>query len=252
MSYRFCIISSPRSASTFVCQSIVGELRSKFFNDLTIDFGEFYNPVYQTFIVKGQYIPANTVVSEITTQARQKFISSSINQLHYNNNIHCVMKILPKLSLVFSNDYQHQLKILESLNFKFLLVHRNNFFDKILSFVVAKTTNIWHRRFIHGQQLYTEAKSTIPIGPPAQIVVDQNEFINCYHQIAEYDRCCDLYKNVVDVTILDYDNLESNAINNNIPFKSSKKLLKTYDRKYIDFVSNYQELLRLFEDLKNG
>jgi hypothetical protein len=237
MIYRWCIVGEPRCGSHW----LHAKLTPKFGMDEFTNYNLYTNLNHDFYFDEDNYINRRPSDKPTVPLTVEKFIEKRIYQI---KKIHPLQNVK---AILFCNDYSYNyteiIKTLEDRNFKFLLLERD-LFDRALSHCVITTTNFVHRWNI----TYKPLPNPNALGP---ITINISEWINTLfiqYQSTEYRK--KLFLNCEHITIR-YDNLIEDCRTNNIPLRDADPILKTWDVKYEDVVTNIHELREIYDSFVN-
>ena len=127
--HRYCLLGLPRTGSQYIANLLVNTVG-------TVDMSE---PFTENTVCK----LGIDIDNEVTFNSIEERIEYVFNQL---NKIDSNKALVMRLFLVDSiQPYVDDIiKRLVDLNFKFLVIHRENLEHHLLSFLIAVNTNIWH------------------------------------------------------------------------------------------------------------
>lgn len=232
MSERWCIVGEPRSGSHW--------LQEKINSPDAENIDEILNyPMYLEQFHDFHFYPDNFVMrynNNPTAQiTKDEFVKKRIDQ---------IKKINPEQSLkaiLFCNDYDINhtdvIKTLKDCNFKFIILERD-LFDRSISVCILNITQVAHR-FKHSSLSPGDSLHNITINLGTWLSVLFREYRATEHRKK-------LFSNYKFITI-NYENLVDDCKKNGIRLLEEDKILKTWNVKYTDVVTNIDQLRDIYD-----
>ena len=248
---RWCIISGPRSGSTWIEKSI--------YNALVIEdqsaqrLQEIINPgvgLINTF----RLLP-NKKIEFI--ENKRNFLSDKDQLLtfiktiiiHGDNDQALTCRVFPQNNFFSVDEYMNFFKILLNNNFHFINLERN-LFDRAISFYMALETNLWHRvKTAQNQINLTSSPGKNPTVLIEPLSVNIPRFIENYKYLKKDAEIRKYIFTHLPCMNISYENLNEDIQKSMIPFLVDDTFLKTYDQTYQKMIKNYDELLESIKDI---
>lgn len=238
MNNRWCIISGARSGSRYLEDLIFNGLpRTKL--KPSIKLGEFLS---EDFIM---YLDSNGTdifkKQDIASVERREYMDRVLQEIQENDTTSVVTRIFVQPHLISTKTpldlVSAELQKFKNLNFNFIFLQRN-IFDRAISALVAHKTNRWLR--------LKQEKSVWQT-----MTIDSESFI-C--QINYINKQLEITKNLINsvaisCSLVNYETMFQDCLNNNIPMSTESNLVKTYDVPYQKIILNYHELVTAYEKL---
>jgi hypothetical protein len=244
---RFCIITGPRSGSTWLELMIYEALKNKYNN--TVRLGEFFNPGLQEH---ENYTSINGLIEQSATKSiTSDFFKIRLNLLLDNSHSQpAVLRYFPQ-SYYYNYNYTDLLNRIIDVNFRCITLYRN-VLERALSWCLMETTKYIHkfsdRYTINDNNVIRSVKD----------LVEKAVYIDVKHFEVKLNQCIEDHSNIValqkisDAVILNYDTLINDCIINNIPIKEDIYIHKLRTTPNDKIISNYDELIKIYETYTNS
>jgi hypothetical protein len=257
---RYCVLSIPRSGSTWLTSGIFHILRSLrgivnlceynvLMHDNHIYELDDKNYVLQQYTKK---FTAEEIKNVEGTMNVQEFIDNRINLLANSNiNQPLILKYLVwhGFCSVKYNDYDN-IKKLQDANFVVLNLDRNPF-DCAISREVVEHTGIVHcwKNSTNMKYWHTTEGNKYQVDAKPRCVIDTEEFkVNYAEYLMTYNLKQQIASDLKCLTI-SYDNLREDCLINKVPFHYHSHSAKLYDEDYSDIILNYDDLVKIKHDV---
>jgi hypothetical protein len=250
---RYCILSLPRTGSTWLLEGIASHLLSTYTDKNFINLGEFLT---LSINESDKYIKYYTDENKLIQQVKQldkvpenseyvlSFINKRLSILLDGTNQQSII-----LKYMYSNHVDHRINDLENLtkikNHDFTIVNINRDpFESALSYLVSKQTNNWIKSTLWDNkniESVTASSVTIPI----------NYFKITYNIFLRVSKEKQKVTDDLNCVSVNYKSLVQDCIANQIPFEENNNCQKLYNIDYNSIVTNYDEILSLKSDNDN-
>lgn len=241
MHHRWCILGTPRSGSTRFEVSIFEALptlpkgrRVRLAEYLSFEYALFHDTQEHIFM----HLPYD---DPFRVNLRNRVEDLMINRPEYS----FVLRIFFQDWMDIKIDYQSFLTTLQNNNFKFIKLEGRSQFDRTISWAMARSTGVWHRKNVSGQEEYITKGDVSVITPRNKLTIDPVWFKTLLDDTKLYDFHLEKYASQLDHCVVNYDTMTEDCIKYGIPFRSGTLFTKTYDNNYSELIENYQELLDL-------
>jgi hypothetical protein len=245
---RYCIISSPRSGSTWIEFVVFENLKYK--NMKPGRLGEFLHPGVakrEQFVLSenNQIIPGKKErVSD------QELVNDRMSMiLNGDRNQSLTMRLFPQSYSFEFIDYIEFVKKLESCNFKFISLYRD-IFSRAISWAVMDQTSIVHLIKENGRHYHTTVqglKEKTKIDP---ITICPEKFTELLLRVHRDDIDRKIISSAVDAIELNYDTI-SHDIKQLGFVMYDTHMFPVHELPYTKLITNYDQLLDLYQKFKN-
>ena len=246
---RYCVLSLPRTGSTWLLEGIASHLSSTYPDKNFINLGEFFTPsinLHKSEMYTKYYVDKDKLIKKIkqddivleNSEHVVSFINKRLDILLDGSEQQSMI-----LKYMYSNYVDKRINDLENLtkikNHNFTIVNINrDIFESTVSYLVSKQTNIWIKSTLwNNKNIESVTNSSITI-QPSYFKLVYNTFLQVSREkqkIADELKCVNL----------DYKSLVQDCITNKIPFEENNNCQKLYDIDYNTIITNYDEILRL-------
>lgn len=240
MHNRWCIISGPRSGSTWLENSIYEYLKAK--DNIAQKLLEFIhlNNVMLLDSVN------NIRIFEIENRHLNSFDEKLQTAYRLIENANVKQSLTCRVfneNYFTSSEYLDFFLHLQKYGFKFINLERD-LLDRAISLYFAIETGVWHR--IKDSHLSTNTDTKLLVDLPK--IVDYYLFMHKSYILRQQ-----ILNNLPHV-VVNYKTSYQDLKLHNIPFKEDTNLqiLKTYEKPYKDLIINYDEVINMINILKNN
>jgi len=269
---RWCIIGGQRSGSTWLEDVIYNSLRKDFTYYSVVDnvdkiskglrLYEFMNSeVVSKDILNYQLDVDHNIVldsSSFPVRSKEEFINSRLNLIYNVNDIQSlIMRVLPQSKNQDFN-YVDFFKNLKDQKFNLIFLRRNPL-ERSLSWYLMDKTKVMHK-FLSDDpnapvEYYSitsgESRSLNSISTTDPTIIDISVWRTYLEMCIDDDVFIESITSNLDCKIVNYENLEKECRENNIPIRlDNSSVIKLHDKKYEEFLTNYDEVLKVFKDME--
>ena len=241
INHRWCILGAPRTGSTRLEVSIFDALptlpkgrRVRLSEYFSFEYAMFHDTQEHIF----QYLPYD---DPVRINLRNKVEDLIINRPEYS----FVLRIFFQDWMNEKIDYQSFITKLQNNNFKFIKLEGRSQFDRTISWAMARSTGIWHRKSVFGQSEHIVRGDVSFISPDNKLNIDPVWFESLLKDTKLYDSYLEKYASQLDHCVVNYDTMAEDCVAHGIPFNDNTFFIKTYDNNYSELIENYQELFEL-------
>lgn len=242
MNLRYCILTSPRSGSKLLEDTIFRMTFESVTPEVpAIKLGEFLH--YKVH----EYIDTNkkkfSTIKPFDSDERVRFRQEMMDIIENKNNS-MTMRIFPQPwhGIDYLFNFLHTLK---QNGFVFVYLERN-LFDRVISLSVAQKTNLWVRL-----KNFTQTQKHIQISENNKIHLDTEEVLIEMKALMDTDSLLDIIFSEFGGEIINYENFESDC--NKIGIKTGTSgHSKTYEIEYKHLIENYDEVANFIKNITNG
>jgi len=245
---RYCIIAGPRSGSTWLEFIVSGNLKYK--NMKPQRLGEFFHPhVAKTeqFVLSenNQIIPGKQeyLSDQETVNNRMSMIVAGDHEQSLT------MRLFPQEYSFNFIDYLELAKNLEACNFKFISLHRD-VFSRALSWAVMDQTSIVHL-FKEGDiQYHTTFQGNRNKTNTEPFNICPKNFTRILLMVVRDDISRRMISDIVKPVEISYDNIPNDI--RKLGFRIfNTHILPVHELPYNKLITNYDQLLDIYNKLKN-
>jgi len=253
--FRNCILSTPRTGSTWLTTGIGGPY-SRLKN--YVDLGEFFTPYSDGW--NGYSLDENNIIKKIDCTDLpdnvEDFAHNQI-QLLLSGNIKqpLILKYM-YLPYFVQDNLNNHLKILKKIqdhSIKIINLNRD-IFESTISVLVVARTGLWARqRLLFDQEDWATdegKKFNIDLSTLSNIEIDPGEFQAIYLENLNMFKEKQKISDALGCVTVNYDSLSQDCKDNKIYFRSVNRCKKLYDFPYSDLVTNYNQLLEIANAIK--
>ena len=241
---RWCIVSGPRSGSTYFEACIYSALLAKDADAQKLQ--EFIHP----------YVAFDNTVSLLPNK-KIKFIEGTHNGLKTKTQLVDHIKSIIALSDITQsltcrvfcqfnhhskNDFIDFLSLLVNQNFQLINLNRH-LLDRAISLYFALETGIWHRTVIDNQIKLIRHSDAPQDKNIDKISVDVKKFKSIYNYIGlDLKLRNEIFQSLPCINV-SYENMYNDVIKYNIPFLKNETYIKVHNDIYENYILNYKEVV---------
>jgi hypothetical protein len=245
---RYCIIAGPRSGSTWLEFILIEHLKS--INITPTRLGEFLQPVVakneQFVLSKNNQI----VLGKKEWITDQETIEGRLSMILNGDPFQSITMRMFLQNYFFNFvDYIDIIKKLATCNFKFISLHRS-IFSRALSWIVMEHSSIIHLLKVGNAQYHTTLQGNKEKTNIDPFYVNPKDFTRVLLMVVQDDITRRIIDDIVDVTKIDYDNLEQDLRQLDIDMLPTQ-ILPVHEMPYNKLITNYNQLLDIYNKLKN-
>jgi hypothetical protein len=252
--FRYCILSTPRTGSTWLADGIGYPYRLL---KNYIHLGEFFTPFVDEWV--GYEITENNMIKKIwghlpfQIDGVKEFKDSRLKILLAGDiKQPIVLKYMYWPTIIDDHlDTIANLKKIQDHNIKIINLNRNDTFACVISQLTAQYTGLAHRRrgLLNKDTWSTTSgfRDNIDTSTMTKIEINLTEFEIYYSTYLTAIKEKQQISDSLECITVNYESLLTDCINNKIPFQVVANHKKLYDVGYNDIIKNYDQLL----DIKN-
>jgi hypothetical protein len=252
MRNRWCIISGPRSGSTWIEKSIFNAIQTH--DPSAQRLQEIINPNFglkNTIKLlpdrKIEFIEGKKIELQNYKQLLD-YIAMVMTIGDKNQGLTC--KVFPQENHFAIAEYSKFFEMLCNNQFQFIHLKRN-LFDRTVSFYFALETDVWHRIIDEQNQIEMISSS----GPTKNIVskeitIDISKFINHYKYLQQDEEARQTILSKLPHIEINYETLNEDICQYDIPFFYDTVFLKIYEQPYKEIISNYDQLVQHIKTIR--
>ena len=242
MNLRYCILTSPRSGSKLLEDTIFKMIAKSATSDMpAIRLGEFlHNEVHEYFDTNNKKF---SMTKPFDSNERVTFRQEMMDIVENKNNP-MTMRIFPQPwhGVDYLSTLLHTLK---QNGFVFVYLERN-LFDRAISLSVAQKTNFWTRL-----NYYTPRQPYIKISENNKINLKIDDVITEIQALIGIDFLLETLSTQFEGEIINYENFESDCNKIGIvPINTGYE--KTYEIEYKHLIENYDEVADFIKNITKG
>jgi hypothetical protein len=254
MNNRYCVLSIPRTGSTWLTEGIYGALCST--NSNVMNLGEFFtlpsnlgsSAIRTKYNVDEQGLLKKQIQStpclENLEKALETFIDGRLlTLLNADKNQSVVFKYMywtrPDERI---NDLEN-LKKIKNHGFTIVNINRDPF-ESAISFLVGKKTNFWIKSTLWSN------KNIKPM-TKSSITLSSEDFKSTYETFLNMTEEKQKISDELNCVSVNYESLKDDCYSNQIPFKEENTCKKVYNIDYCDIITNYDDLVKIKEQMSN-
>jgi len=243
---RYCVLSIPRTGSTWMVND-VGRHYSTLKNYITLN--EYFTPFMKDNVC--YHLDENNMI--YSTIEKDHIEISDVNEfrnkrldilLKGDKNQPLIIKYMYWSHAVPENSDLENLQKIKDHNITIVNINRNPF-ESTISLLISKRTGVTHHWDTESESWYsTEAGRQTEISV-TKVSIRPSDFEGLYTSfLIAYNDKLKLVDNLGCITV-NYNTLESDCLNNNIPLEVNPHSKKLYDIPYSEIIQNYEELLEI-------
>jgi len=243
---RYCVLSIPRTGSTWLTEGIYGSLLSNNLNKNVINLGEFFTSpsalgglsMRTKYVLDEGMIKRRLQPTTNTEKLLEDFINERLSTLLDGDNTQPVILKYMYWSRLSEkiNDLDNLTKI-KNHNFTVVNINRDQF-ESTISFLVGKKTNFWIKSTLWNN------KNIKPV-TKSSITFSLEDFKSNYEIFLGVAKEKQKIADSLDCINVNYESLVEDCATKQIPFKEDNTCKKVYDIDYNEIITNYNELLEI-------
>jgi len=243
---RYCVLSIPRTGSTWLTEGIYGSLLSNNLNKNVINLGEFFTSpsslgglsMRTNYFIDNGMIKRRLQPTPNPEKLLEDFISERLSTLLDGDNTQPVILKYMYWSRLNEkiNDLDNLTKI-KNHNFTIVNINRDPF-ESTISFLVGKKTNFWIKSTLWSN------KNIKPV-TKSSITLSLEEVKSNYEIFSSMAKEKQSIADALNCTTVNYESLVEDCAANQIPFKEDNTCKKVYSIEYDEIITNYNELLEI-------
>lgn len=233
---RWCIVCLPRSGSTWLEVMLYRQIKSFRLSEYFV-YGIYNNPLDKMDFKLNDNNFIEIVDKTNTTLSQDEFYQHRLKiLLQADRDQSVTMRMMIAWD---SYDYINYLKYLTNLNFKIVILTRN-IFDILISQFVSMT-------LMHPHTFDVKDYETTKL---KLLKIDTTEFVRLLNHMKRQEKIQETAALQFKLPTIRYETLIEDCITNNIPIDPEVNVFKTYNELYSDYVENYSELLKIYDNYK--
>lgn len=232
MNNRWCIISGPRTGSTWLEHLIWTYFKKE--NDKSVHLGEIlFPPISKQWFYK---LDENNYIIQKTGGYLGNNLYNDVVDLLKSSNVSqpIVLRVFTQAELYSKEQYIDFFHDLEKLGFKFISLNRN-VFDRAVSLYFMEQSKIVHRWDDTNGYFYTNLDGQIVknISEQSAHIIDENKFHDAYNRCNDFINLQQEIVNHINHIKVNYETMIEDCLIEQIPH-IQPTIKKTYNESYSD------------------